>query len=299
MKYIYIHLGLHKTGTSFLQKQFFSIHSQECGYINLRKEGRVFLDYIINSNEWIFDHKKAFQYFNNVLELSNIRQDIVTISDEQFCGSPWNDAKDRKLYFDRLNKVFPFAKYIIVFRNQDDITESLYLQYVKTGGAANIEQFLTHNRHPLEFSRKSYLDYGSYVQYINERIGKNRLLCLYYEDMEDDVLSFLSQISDFIGFELSHDINKIVKKRENPSIPPYSLIFMVRINRLFKSIREPFNMLPAKARNFILKILLSISSNSRKRIVSVSTLRAFCREPKKKNYVLYERSRRNLKMKGY
>jgi len=69
---------------------------------------------VLNCNDIDFNANHARKIFEKEINAEKINQATLTISDEQFCGSPWNDAKDRARYFDRLNAVFPNAFYIVV-----------------------------------------------------------------------------------------------------------------------------------------------------------------------------------------
>lgn len=67
------------------------------------------------------------------------------ISDEDFYCLPFNSASDKKRNFNRLIEVFEDKmniKIIILLREQTKLLNSLYLQYVKTGGVANASQFI-------------------------------------------------------------------------------------------------------------------------------------------------------------
>ena len=296
---VYIHLGLHKTASTFLQKIFFIKYAEESGYINIRKDFPEFIDYILNCNDLEFDEKKAKKLFFHKIEGLENTKIKITFSDEQFCGSPWDNAKDRKRSFDRLNELFPSAKYILVFRNQEDMTESLYLQYIKTGGSANWMKFSNHTKHPLEFSRKSYLNYGDYVEYIISKVGKQRIFCLYYEDMINNPLNFLSEMANIIDFEIDKDINKIVNRRENKSLTPCLSILFILLNKIFSSIRQPFNLLPRRSRTYIMKLIIMIFPYKNKGFLDRKELRTFCEEPKRKNHVLAKISNRDLSKMGY
>jgi hypothetical protein len=296
---IFIHMGLHKTASTFLQKKFFISYSNKSGYIQIRKDARNFLDYTLNCNDIDFSANHARKIFEKEINAETINQTTLTMSDEQFCGSPWNDAKDRARYFDRLNAVFPNAFYIVVFRNQEDIVKSLYLQYVKTGGSANWQQFFCYKRHPLEFSRKSYLNYGNYLNYIFTKIDSSRIKCLLYEDMLSNPNQFFSDLAAYIGFETDERLNEILSYKANKSLPSYLVKIIIFINKFCSSMRQPFLMLPSKLRTYLIRILIRILPQSKKGIIDPSELKAFCYEPKKNNGILAKHVDRDLTKLGY
>jgi len=299
MQKIFIHMGLHKTGSTFLQKKFFTLYANASGYIQIRKDAKNFLTYILHCNDVDFSADYAKKIFEKELNTEKNVQATLTISDEQFCGSPWNDAKDRARYFDRLNSVFPHASYIVVFRNQEDIVKSLYLQYVKTGGSANWQQFFCYKRHPLEFSRKSYLNYGNYLNYILTKIDRGRIKCLFYEDMLNNPKKYFIDLATYIGFETDERINEIISFKANKSLPSYLVKMIIFINKFCSSMRQPFLVLPSKPRAYLIRTLIRTLPQSKKGIIDSSALREFCYEPKKYNRILAKHVDRDLTKLGY
>lgn len=299
MNEVYIHLGLHKTATTFLQKYFFKIYSKECGYIDIRKKTPLFLEYILHSNDLDFDYTKAQELFKNEAYRDKNSSKIITLSDEQFCGSPWNNAKDRKRYLDRLNSVFSDAKYIIVFRRQEDIVHSLYLQYIKSGGTTTFTQFLTYKRTPLEFSLKSYLNYGKYLQYIVTTTSTDRVKCLLYEEMKDNPQIFLSSLAAYLGFNIDERIVNSLNIRANKSLPIYAVNFVRFINKFSSSFIHPFLLFPTRLRTYTLKTLISILPPSKNTLRNLNDLQQFCRDPKKDNYIISNIIKKDIKRIGY
>jgi len=301
LRSVYIHLGLHKTASTFLQKQFFPLFADQCGYVSLRTDLRAFLDYILYSHDFDFDAGVALQLLSEGLSNCGHDGDVLTISDEQFCGSPWDNARDRRRYFDRLFSCFPGAKFIIVFRNQEEMTKSLYLQYVKTGGAASSNQFLTFNRPPLEFARGAYLDYGSYVDYILAIVKKkDSLKCLFYEDMKVSPQAFFNDLAGFIGFEiLLSPVSNVANKTENKSLSAIAVPLVRFFNKLFASPRDPFLLVPSKLRAAIVKTVIFIFPRSRKDVLDLELLNVFCQESKRKNEILSKAAGRSIQAIGY
>lgn len=253
----FIHLGLHKTASTYLQKVFFPLHAEECGYIQLREQAKSFLRYILYTNDFEFDPCTALHILKTEIgDLDSTRK--MTISDEQFCGSPWDNAKDRQRYFDRLNGIFPEAKYIVVFRNHYEMIESLYLQYIKTGGSATLRQFLSHKSHPLEFSNGAYLNYDAYIEYIVARSGKENLLLLLYEDMIAKKREFLEDLAQYIGVKVNLGIFDPSREKPNPSLNQKMVPFVRFINTFSSSQRQPFLILPSRIRNSLVRYLITL-----------------------------------------
>ena len=112
MPKIVIHVGLHKTGTSFLQAEIFP-KIKNVNYIGMLRYG------------------------------SKIYEDKLNIiSDEELsvnphlppCHGNYFDSGQRNVIAERLQSIFPNAKIILGIRNKDTWLRSVYSQYVKGGG---------------------------------------------------------------------------------------------------------------------------------------------------------------------
>jgi len=294
-----IHIGLHKTASTFMQKYFFPLHADESGYVEIRKHTPNFLRYFLYCNELEFDIKIANAILWRELNIINFSKQKLIISDEQFCGSPWNNASHRKLYFDRLNGIFPNARYIIVLRNQNDLIQSLYLQYIKTGGSATWKEFLSHKRPPLNFSLKSYLNYGVYINYIISQVERERVGCFFYEDMKDNPLPFLKQIASFIGVKAGSELNKIVFFNANRSISPAWVKIFLYLNKFCRSEKQPFLLLPMRLRSLFVSFARKLSFLKNRNIIPEKEVAMFCKDSKKFNSIIQDIVSRRISEIGY
>lgn len=284
----FIHVGLHKTASTFLQNVLFPTYFKQ--YRSLRLEEKIFLDYVINENDITFDPCTACQLLN--------RQPKILISDEIFCGAPWNDAKDRARYTHRLSQTFENPHFILILRNQEDITESLYLEYIKKGGAASWKQFLNHDRFALSFSRGSYLDYSNYVNLLKNVAGQKRVLVLYYEDLIHNPTSFVSNIFRYLDESPpnNNDLYATLRARSNKSIRGLNAQLLRWVNKLCASEREPFQLVPRPSQSLVASFLRRLPQPGG-RLIPKSELKAFCYHYKHKNHLLPEYER--IKHYGY
>ncbi len=284
---IYIHLGLHKTATTFLQNVFFpSLNKDEVLYINLRKENMEFLNYILLTNQLTYSDEKAKHLFFNKIDNYLKTKTKIVISDEQFSGSPWNDVADRKTYFDRLNNIFRHAKYILILRDEEEIVQSLYLQYIKGGGSCNWKKFLNYKKHPLTFSLKSFIDYKTYVNYIIQKSKIDYLKIMRYDLLKNEPHLFLNNILDFIGHERyeKSKIDNLATIKKNQSLTPITAKILIFFNKLCKSERQPFLLFPSKIRDAILHILLKLGNNKQSRLpIPKNIVGEFCNKIKESN----------------
>ena len=61
---VYVHLGIHKTGSSFLQKEFFPKYDGKICFLN-RSELSQFKAYVLTTDDFDFDSNKELGFFKD------------------------------------------------------------------------------------------------------------------------------------------------------------------------------------------------------------------------------------------
>ncbi|WP_299119797.1 hypothetical protein [uncultured Winogradskyella sp.] len=236
---IYIHLGIQKTGSTFLQKEFFSLYKDKTVYIN-RSSLAEFKTYILRTDDFAFQATKAREIFNSIVEKHKVC-DRVVLSDEEFYGNPFMGVLDRKRNIDRLVEVFGDALHVIIFiRNQQPLIDSLYKQYIKTGGTASFKNFISSNGYPLIFNI-DHLKYDKYLNYVRLKIGQRKLKILLFEEFVNDMQSTLQELDSFVNESVTKfDFSPINCKIVNPSLKGGNVPIMRFFNKFTKSPKEPF-----------------------------------------------------------
>lgn len=255
---VYIHLGIHKTGSSFLQKIFFPNYTGKVCYLS-RPDLKNFKDYILNEDDFKFNNSTALNLFNNALGTKGKFEKII-ISDEEFYGNPYLAVIDRKRNFDRLFKTFGNSLKVIIFlRNQQNLLNSLYNQYVKTGGTANFKSFLNYKKYPLNF-RLSYLFYDRYVDYVKKSLGNKNVRIFLYEEFLESKTKILNEMNKFV-MEDNYDLENFnsYDKRVNLSLSNGNVPLLRFINKFTKSLKSPFLFFPNSLHKLFRIILLKIS----------------------------------------
>lgn len=125
---LFIHAGLHKTATTYLQKKVFPV--------------------------WPGVHYIGKPYGGSIFEsLVNSQKEVALISSEQLSAPPLTpknlDVEKRKgkwyqrreMSLERLRMIFPGSKLILSVRNPLEYVESVYSQYVSWGGAVSTSEF--------------------------------------------------------------------------------------------------------------------------------------------------------------
>lgn len=143
-----IHIGLHKTATTYLQYHWFT------GLSNV-----------------LYIHGNRF--FKQWEQQVNRGDDNLLLSFEGFSGLAWNElwmqgkSNDHR-WLDSfksnilsLKQFFPKAHIIILFRHHGDLLLSMYKQYIQAGGVLDLEGFYGENGiiRPLDLSFRERIDF--------------------------------------------------------------------------------------------------------------------------------------------
>jgi hypothetical protein len=147
-KQIYLHVGLHKTGTSFLQARVFPnlpgvrfVHPLH----RLREDpGPIesFFFELFFRNAACIDmdaHRAAIDAW-----FETVDEDKVLISSEAIVGWPTENHSNLRVNVEVLAEMFPRAKVLFLVRRQDTWAESAYRQILRAGFSTTIERYLNY-----------------------------------------------------------------------------------------------------------------------------------------------------------
>ena len=176
---IYIHVGMHRTGTTFLQDQVFPI-LKDVNFIRYR-------DFLIK-----------------------LKPGKNLISNESFSICPFNwvgndklNVNDRFVVADRLHKCFPDAKIIVGTRkDRENWKRSIYGKYLEQYQSLPFEKFVE------KYDLDTYTDFESYIKYLQDLFDDVYVCNL--EDLKKDSDSYIKGICDFIGVDVPKYKNKVV-----------------------------------------------------------------------------------------
>lgn len=222
---ILIHIGMHKTGTTYIQNYFFNslenveIVSHPQFYQNISKKKMSDSDWFLISNEGISG--VAWNY-NWLIGEKN-----------KFC---WIDSFHNGI--DKIKLLFPEAIILIFFRKHGDLLISMYKQYLHEGGVLKIEDFYGENK---VISEKDLS--------ISTRINKLKdefkdVYFLSYEDYKEFGDKYLI---DFFGsFGIRYNSTKTKIHFRNESISGKKMELLRNVNKFY--IRLPLKLRKAMRR---------------------------------------------------
>ncbi|WP_179315796.1 sulfotransferase domain-containing protein [Winogradskyella undariae] len=251
---ILIHIGYHKTGTSWLQNKFFENPISGINSVAKYKDRPRWVTEVIKPF-YLYDEAKVLEYF----EGSYNPDKLNVFSLERLAGYPSTGGYDSLEIAQRLKSLFPNAKILIVVREQFSMIKSHYIEYLKANGTAKLEELLTPKRFYLIRNPIFQLKYFDYIDLINvydKLFGKDTVLVLPYELMKEDSVIFIEYICKFGEIK---NYEKIISKlpleeKVNVQILPRDAY----INRTYSRVFGSNNSLETLISNRSLKFLFNI-----------------------------------------
>lgn len=217
-----LHIGLHKTGTTWFQKRFYT-NVENCNFI----DREVVREKLLKPGVFQFNADAAALYF------SRFSKKIIICEEDLTIGMRGNSLIQKEL-FERLKVVFPDACVIVFLRNQLEKIASAYCYYLKNnGGTFGFQRFLKY-RHENPYSNFSFkpenLFYHHFLELMQQYFKKENIFVYLYEDFAADNKKFLEGFSSVHNLQV--DLDRISFDRENERIRN-GLILIARFSNLF------------------------------------------------------------------
>ena len=199
---IVCHLGLHKTASGTLQRQFFPACSGLNLLTTLNPAVRQFVEAVARKDPMYFDAKEAV-----TLLAGRLRSDQVNLlSNESLSGPPYAGVAEggldhRSPVLQNLRAALPDARVVLVLRRQDGLARSLYRQYLKRGGTATLNKFYGIGAaHQPPLMTLDRFRFSPFVRSVFDSFG-SRVLVLTFEQFLRNQRRFLERLCHFVGVE--------------------------------------------------------------------------------------------------
>jgi hypothetical protein len=201
-EHILLHIGYHKTGSSFLQRKLFD--GGDHGFVRLGGERALINRYLVATNSFYRPPAEIVGKIAGEAAAAAASGRILVVSHERLSGYPASGGYDSRLIADRLHDAFPHARVLIVVREQKSFIRSMYSQYVTDGGDLSLSRFLSPpepqlNRVPgWDFD---FLAYDRLIRHYRDRFGAERVLVLPFELLTREPQRFAADIVRFCGHQ--------------------------------------------------------------------------------------------------
>ncbi|NCO76577.1 MAG: sulfotransferase [Cyanobacteria bacterium] len=203
-----IHIGYHKTGSTFLQKQVFN--QENFGFISpwCRQD---YYEKLLLVNPFLFDINKTRLFFEEKIEKAAKENLVSVISEERLSGSITSGGYNNYDMANKLYSLFPQSKILIIIRNQLDMIWSIYKHRLNSDLTVGINEYLEQIQKEFPsfepFFNFDYLQYHWLINHYQSLFGKDQVLVLPYEMLKDNKVLFLEKISNFTKTNIDTKMN--------------------------------------------------------------------------------------------
>lgn len=233
-----IHIGYHKTGSTWLQKSLFTEANGFCQPLSQDE----LTEFLVNPSDLDFiseDFKRKLGSRHAELGATG----ALVLSHERFSGDPWTGARDAKSIAHRFQNTFPTAKVLIVIREPKSYLASLYKTYLILGGSARLKEFLF----PPQDEQNQWFSpdicrFDVLIEEYCKLFGRANVLVLDFDDLCSDQRAFAEEIRRFC--ELNNQLT--LGGKENESVTDFTAMLFRYFNVIFAS----FSAYPLMARRF-------------------------------------------------
>lgn len=235
-----IHIGLHKTGSTSLQRFVFSRSANRgfCCELSHKKELECPSNY--------FQREMTYDNYGNVrspfdmaeeaaikLEkaVRNCTDRVPVLSHERLSGDPNFGGVDALAVCERLSVMKLQSKVLIVVREQASAAYSNYVQFIRSGGVLGGNEYIN-NQHfgGRPGMNSNYYRYDLLVSHYVKNFGKNNVLVMPYELMKNNSEDFYARINDFCGVS---SMSKSAIAKSNSSDDAAVHILLRKVNFFF------------------------------------------------------------------
>lgn len=227
-----VHIGFHKTGSTWLQKHLFAKGENGFTTETGRPRHHIVYDFVTTDAFQFRPDAIRASYADHIARAQRTGKTLA-LSHERLSGYPSSGGHDRRLIADRLSATFPNARVLIVLREQRNLIRSMYSQHITDGGTGSIRAFLAVPEPQLERRPKFRLatyEFDGLISYYQQLFGRGHVLVLPYEMLGTEPGQFVNAIQSFCGFA-GASIDEVIRANEGRSL----LMQMVQrpLNALF------------------------------------------------------------------
>ncbi len=229
-----IHIGYHKTGTSWLQTHLFPNSALGFGQV----DRDLLRNCVIGKRPLEFSALDCAESLAPEIE-QQVKQGLCPVlSHEALSGNIHAGGYQSKEIADRLATMYSSAKILIVIREQRAMIQSCYQQYIKIGGQSTLKEYVLpperwSSRIPL-FSLDNF-KYHLLIDYYHKLFGESNVCVIPYELFFSEPRTFVQSILEFSDRPANVDaLDKLpFSEKSNETPPSFALEAKRRMNFLY------------------------------------------------------------------
>ncbi len=234
-KRLLLHIGYHKTATSWMQQRLFV---PEHGYRQVARHAEVW-QHVVGKHGLLFDAEDMKSAIR--VGMSDLREDEVpVVSSEILSGHPFYGGMGSDVFARRLNEIAPDARILISVRHQRRMLTSVYMQYLSRGGTMSPEKFFAGDP-DLGFYgfRPEHFEFHRLVGLYQGLFGTENVYVISQESLVRDIDEAARGLARFAGNERFDTVLPTHRAAYAPSYPEYAVPILRRINKFQKSVLTP------------------------------------------------------------
>ncbi|PPB82471.1 hypothetical protein LV82_00405 [Albidovulum inexpectatum] len=230
-----LHIGYHKTATSWMQQRLFV---PEHGYVQIARHREVW-DLVVAPHGLVFDPGPMRRKIAEGMA-SLPAGKVPVISSEILSGHPFYGGIGSDILAQRLKQIAPDARILISIRSQMSILKSVYMQYLSRGGTCSPETFFSGDPE-LGFHgfRPEHFEYHRLVGLYQDLFGRENVHVLTQEGLARDMDATAARLAEFAGNKEFPGILPTHRAVYAPSYPEYAVPLLRRLNKLQRSVLNP------------------------------------------------------------
>lgn len=234
-KRLLIHIGYHKTATTWMQKLLFvPVH----GYHPLADHAQVF-EHVTAPHGLCFDPAPMQRLIaEGVKKIPPTA--VPVISSEILSGNLFFGGRESEVYANRLKTIAPDARILISIRAQLQLLPSVYMQYVSRGGTMPCRQFFEQQT-PLGYFGFDpvHFEYDRLVAHYQNLFGRKNVYVLPQESLKVDMAAATAKLAEFCDNTDFSGLTREAHQVIMASYPEYAAPFLRRANHVQRSVLVP------------------------------------------------------------
>lgn len=264
-----VHIGLHKTASTYLQKEGFASHPQiRCvNYDNTPDLRRLMFS--LTRGDHTYNRTELKRCLSRIREETETSRKVVW-SLENLSGRMYNGLNSQFIAV-QLADIVEDTTILLVLREQYSYIKSCWCHYVREGGGLSLSQFLTLPSSPASTAPPGLrstqwhglyqrLIYDEYVTMLFELFGSENVNVLFFEDFCGEFTNFMRTLYELIGVEETHSPANEVILPTNQKVSPAQARVLRVLNHFSSTLHnEPLLQIPT----------LSTYSRSRKKLIAL------------------------------